>query len=90
MFNMKYTYKTRGVCAQQISFNIDGDKITDVSFLGGCNGNLKAISKLVDGMSVDEIEEKLLGNTCGFKSTSCADQLAKAVRQAYSEAVGEG
>ncbi len=86
---MNYSYKPSGVCAQNISFDIDGDKITNVSFLGGCNGNLKAISKLVDGMTVDEIEEKLLGNTCGFKPTSCADQLAKAVRQAYESAKSE-
>jgi len=87
---MRYTYRPHGVCAQQISFDIDGDKITDVSFLGGCNGNLKAISKLVDGMSVEEIEDKLLGNTCGYKPTSCADQFAKAVRQAYDEIKAEG
>ena len=86
---MNYSYKPSGVCAQNISFDIDGDRITNVSFLGGCNGNLKAISKLVDGMTVDEIENKLLGNTCGFKPTSCADQLAKAVRQAYESAKSE-
>ncbi|MDO4848005.1 MAG: TIGR03905 family TSCPD domain-containing protein [Clostridiaceae bacterium] len=86
---MNYSYKPSGVCAQNISFDIDGDKITNVNFLGGCNGNLKAISKLVDGMTVDEIENKLLGNTCGFKPTSCADQLAKAVRQAYESAKSE-
>lgn len=80
---MNYSYKTSGVCAGQINFDIDGDVITNVEFFGGCNGNLKAISKLVDGCTVEQIEEKLLGNTCGFKSTSCADQLAKAVRQAY-------
>ena len=79
---MKYTYKTKGTCSAQINFNIENDIVTDVSFLGGCNGNLKAIAKLVDGMTVDEIEIKLLGNTCGFKNTSCADQLAKAVREA--------
>ncbi len=79
---MEFTYKTRGVCAQQIKFELEGDKVTNVEFYGGCNGNLKAISKLVDGMSVDEIETKLKGNTCGFKPTSCADQLAIAVRAA--------
>ncbi len=86
---MNYSYRPSGVCAQNISFDIEGDRITNVSFLGGCNGNLKAISKLVDGMTVEEIEEKLLGNTCGFKQTSCADQLAKAVRQAYESAKAE-
>lgn len=80
---MEYQYRTQGVCAQQITFDINDDVITNVQFYGGCNGNLKAIGKLVDGMKVSEIEDKLLGNTCGFKSTSCADQLAKAVRAAY-------
>ena len=83
---MKYSYKTKGTCSSQINFNIDGDVVTGVEFIGGCNGNLKAISKLVDGLSVGEIEEKLLGNTCGFKNTSCADQLAIAVRKAKEEA----
>ncbi len=73
------------VCAQQISFDIEGNVITDVSFLGGCNGNLKAVSKLVDGMTVEEIEAKLKGNTCGARSTSCADQLCLAVREAYDK-----
>lgn len=81
---MRYSYKTSGTCAVQINFDIDGNKVSNVEFIGGCNGNLKAISKLVDGMTVEEIEEKLLGNTCGFKPTSCADQLAKGVRQALS------
>lgn len=69
----------------EINFHIDGNIITDIKFTGGCNGNLKAISKLVDGWTVEQIEEKLLGNTCGFRQTSCADQLARAVRQAYNE-----
>lgn len=84
---MTYTYETENVCSMQITFDIDGDKISNISFLGGCNGNLKAIAKLVDGMTVAEIEEKLLGNTCGRRPTSCADQLAIAVRKAYNEAV---
>lgn len=82
---MKYTYKPTMVCAQQISFNIDRNIISNVSFIGGCNGNLKAVSKLVDGMTVEEIENKLKGNLCGRKPTSCADQLAIAVRKAYEE-----
>ena len=82
---MKYTYRTNGVCAGSIEFDINGDKITNVKFNGGCNGNLKAISILVEGMTVDEIEKKLKGNTCGWKNTSCADQLAIAVRRAYDE-----
>lgn len=82
---MRYTYKPAMVCAQQISFDIDGNVITNVSFTGGCNGNLKAVSKLIDGMTVEEIENKLKGNLCGRKPTSCADQLAIAVRKAYEE-----
>ena len=85
---MHYSYRTRGVCSMQIDFNINGDVITDVVFFGGCNGNLKAISKLVDGMTVEQIEGYLKGNTCGYKPTSCADQLAIAVRQAYDSANG--
>ena len=78
--NMIITYKTQGVCARSITFDKDeSGKITNISFEGGCNGNLKAISKLCDGMTADEIAAKLKGNTCGFKSTSCADQLAIAV-----------
>ena len=74
------TYKTKGTCARAIHFTRNDDgTITNVSFDGGCDGNLKAISKLVEGMKAQEIAEKLSGNICGFKSTSCADQLAKAV-----------
>ncbi|MBE6910744.1 MAG: TIGR03905 family TSCPD domain-containing protein [Ruminococcaceae bacterium] len=80
---MDYSYQTSGVCSMEIHFRLDDDVVTDIEFVGGCNGNLKAISKLCDGMTVDEIEEKLAGNTCGYKPTSCADQLARAVRQAY-------
>ena len=83
-FVMHYTYKTNGTCARLIDFDIDGDIITNVAFTGGCNGNLKAISKLTDGMTVDQIEGKLLGNICGMRNTSCADQFAKAVREAYN------
>ncbi len=81
---MEYNYKTKGVCSTNIKLELDGDIVKEVVFTGGCNGNLKAISTLVKGMTVSEIEEKLLGNTCGLKGTSCADQLAKAVREAYN------
>ncbi len=79
---MEYKYKTNGVCTREITFDINDGVVTNVSFLGGCNGNLKAIAKLVEGMPADKIAEVLQGNTCGFKSTSCADQLAKAVQKA--------
>ena len=82
---MRYEYKTENVCSQVISFDIDDNVITNIGFYGGCNGNLKAISKLLEGATVEAIEEKLLGNTCGRRPTSCADQLAKAVRAAYNE-----
>lgn len=65
-----------------ISFDLDGDTVSNIRFMGGCNGNLKAIAKLVDGWTVEQIEDKLRGNTCGGKPTSCADQLAVAVRAA--------
>ena len=83
---MRYSYRTKGVCSSQINFDLDGNVVTNVEFISGCNGNLKAISKLVNGMTVDKIEEVLKGNTCGWKPTSCADQLAIAVRQAYDKA----
>ena len=82
---MEFTYRTKGVCAQQIKFDLDDNKVTNVEFYGGCNGNLKAISKLVDGMSVDEIESVLKGNTCGFRPTSCADQLAHGILEAIAD-----
>ncbi|MBQ8833371.1 MAG: TIGR03905 family TSCPD domain-containing protein [Oscillospiraceae bacterium] len=82
---MRYDYKTENTCAQMICFDIEGDVVTNISFLGGCNGNLKAVTKLVDGWTVDKIEEMLLGNTCGRRTTSCADQLAKAVRAAVAK-----
>ena len=82
---MRYEYRTRGVCSQLISFDLEGDVVSNISFLGGCNGNLKAISKLVDGWTVEKIESFLKGNTCGYKNTSCADQLAIGVREAYEK-----
>ncbi|MDE7229416.1 MAG: TIGR03905 family TSCPD domain-containing protein [Oscillospiraceae bacterium] len=81
-----YDYKTQDTCSQLISLDIDGDKVYNVSFTGGCNGNLKAIPILVNGMTVDEIEQKLSGVRCGRRPTSCADQLTKAVRAAYEAA----
>ena len=80
---MKYVYKTKGTCSSQIDLEINGDIVTNVVFHGGCNGNLKAIPILVDGMTVDYIEKKCSNIKWGFKNTSCADQLAHAVREAY-------
>lgn len=82
---MRYNYATKDTCAMAISFDIDGDVITNIEFAGGCNGNLKAISKILDGWTVEQIEEKCAGITCGRRPTSCSDQLAKAVRAAKAE-----
>ena len=86
---MHFDYKTENTCSQLISLDIDGDVVTNVKFTGGCNGNLKAIPILVDGWTVDQIESKLKGITCGRRPTSCGDQLARAVREAYAEAQKE-
>lgn len=76
-------YKPSGVCSQKISFDIDNEnKVRNVSFMGGCSGNLQGIGRLIDGMEVHEAIERLQGIRCGFKSTSCPDQLAKALSQA--------
>ena len=82
---MIYEVRPQNVCARMITFDLEGDVVKNVAFTGGCNGNLKAVSKLVDGMTVEQIEGYLKGNTCGFRNTSCADQLAQAVRKCYEE-----
>ena len=82
---MKYTYKTKGTCSTNIHFDINGDIISNVSFENGCNGNLQAVSRLVDGMTVDQIKAKCKGINCSSKGTSCADQLARAVEKASKE-----
>ena len=82
---MQFEYKTQGTCSQRILFEVDGNIVKNVQFLGGCNGNLKAISKLVNGWTVDKIEEYLKGNLCGNRPTSCADQLAQALENALKE-----
>ena len=78
-------YKTHGVCSSMIHVELDGDKIKDVDFVGGCNGNLQGISSLVKGMKVEDAIERLSGIKCGFKATSCPDQLAKALREAIAQ-----
>lgn len=82
---MKYFYKTKMTCSKSIEFDINDNIITSVKFEGGCNGNLKAIGKLVEGMDADKIIGILKGNTCGIKPTSCADQLAKAIEEAMNQ-----
>lgn len=82
---MRHDYFPSGVCPFKISFDLDGDVVSNIQFEGGCNGNLKAISALVDGWTVDQIAEKLEGNTCGFKKTSCADQLCRGLKKALEK-----
>ena len=79
---MRFQFQTQNTCSKIIYFDLEDKVVTNIEFYGGCNGNLKAISKLVDGKTVDEIEELLTGIACGPRTTSCADQLAQAVRAA--------
>ena len=79
---MKYVFYPQGVCSMEIHFTLEGNVVKDLVFIGGCNGNLKAISKLLEGKTVEYIEQTLGGNTCGRRPTSCADQLSKGVRLA--------
>ena len=74
-------YKTSGVCAAAIDFEVEDGRVKNVKFIGGCNGNTQGISKLVEGMMVDEVISRLEGIKCGFKSTSCPDQLSKALKE---------
>ena len=83
---MEYIYKTKGTCSSKIRLDINDGVVTNVVYTGGCDGNLKAIPRLVDGMTVEQIETMLRGNTCGPRPTSCADQLAIAVQDAYKKA----
>lgn len=80
---MSYVYKTKGTCSTQIELELEGNIVHNVKFTGGCNGNLQAIPKLVEGMTIEEIERRIGGIQCGFKNTSCGDQLAKACREAF-------
>ncbi len=83
---MKFTYKTKGVCSSSIELEIDDGRVKSVRFTGGCNGNLQGIGSLVEGMEVDDVIKKLSGIKCGFKGTSCPDQLAEALREYKSTA----
>ena len=82
---MNYTYKTKGVCSRSIVIELDGDTLVSAKFEGGCNGNTKGISSLVAGMNIDEVINRLEGINCGFKGTSCPDQLAQALKQAKEQ-----
>ncbi len=82
---MQYSYKTKGTCSQEIRFELENGKVKNVAFLGGCNGNLKGISSLVEGMDVDEVIARVEGIHCGPKNTSCPDQLAQALKAAKAQ-----
>lgn len=81
---MDYKYKTRGTCAREISFELEDGIVKNVSFFGGCNGNLKGIAALIEGRKAEEIIPLIKGTKCGFKSTSCPDQLALALEEALN------
>lgn len=84
---MEYIYKTENTCSSEIKVELEGNVVRNIVFNGGCNGNLKAIPILVDGWTVEQIEEKCKGITCGRRPTSCADQLAIAVRKAFEQSI---
>jgi len=83
---MSYLYHTKGTCSKLIEVELDGNIVKYVKFTGGCNGNLQAIPKLVEGLTIEQVEEKIGGISCNGRPTSCGDQLAKACRAAYEEA----
>ena len=81
---MQYEYKTKGTCSQKIFFDIEDGKVKNVQFLGGCNGNLKGIGALIEGMSAEDVIARVEGIRCGMKKTSCPDQLAAALKEAIA------
>ena len=83
---MQYTYRTKGVCSQQMEIETDGNMITHVNIIGGCNGNGQGVARLVEGMDMDTAISKMEGIRCGFKKTSCPDQLAQALKQMKAKA----
>lgn len=82
---MQFEYKTKGTCSQRIIFELENNIVKNVQFIGGCNGNLKGISSLVEGMDVDEVISRIEGIHCGMKSTSCPDQLSVALKEAKAK-----
>jgi len=86
---MEFTFRPRGVCSQMMDIEIEDNKLVKLKVMGGCSGNLQGISSLVEGMDVNEIIKRLEGIRCGFKKTSCPDQLAQALKQYLKEAVEE-
>lgn len=86
---MTYNYRTKGVCSSMISFDINDGVVSNIRFMGGCNGNLKGIASLAEGMKAADVIEKIKGTKCGFKNTSCPDQLAAALEEAMKAEAGE-
>ncbi len=82
---MRFTHRNKGVCSSEVSFELNDGTVRNVIFTGGCNGNLKAIGKLAEGRTAEDLISLLKGNTCGFKSTSCADQFAEGLEQALEK-----
>ena len=82
---MEHIYRTKGTCSREISFELDGDKVRNVHFVGGCDGNLKGIAKLLPGMKAEDAIARMEGTTCGRKPTSCPDQIAKNLKKALAE-----
>ena len=83
---MEFTYKTSGTCSREIHFELENNKVKNVRFVGGCNGNLKGIGALVEGMDIDDVIARVEGISCGGRPTSCPDQLSKALKQAKENA----
>lgn len=86
---MQYEYQTNGTCSRSILFDVEEGKVKNVQFIGGCNGNLKGIGVLVEGMDIDEVISRVEGIHCGMKSTSCPDQLAQALKMAKANTQAE-
>ena len=82
---MEHIYRTKGTCSREISFELDGDKVRNVHFVGGCDGNLKGIANLLPGMKAEDAIARMEGTTCGRKPTSCPDQIAQALKGALAE-----
>ena len=82
---MKYNFAQKGVCSSKVEFELDGDIVRNVRFTGGCNGNLKALAAMAEGMDAHEVAERLKGITCGFKKTSCSDQFAHSLEKALEQ-----
>ena len=78
------TYKTKGVCSREINFEVEDNKVKNVQFVGGCSGNTQGVARLIDGMDIDEAISRIEGIQCGFRPTSCPDQLAKALKEAIN------